>query len=538
MSPQETGCTKPVAKDEADNSDVSLDIFAAEEKPASKTPEVSSAQAASGPALEKADSTKKAKAPLRPSYVEFCLLLYSVFYAAVSRVPFTLFTIYMINVLDFSYLIAALTLGLYCFGRLVGAHLAGMYAGSVTMVFGTACGGISWGSILLFEHMWIFVASTFVLGFTETVTGLDTMLKIESLVLRRLPEQTQIIFRCQLICTCVGVFLAYMGGGFLYQRHGMQPVGLCCIAFTCINLVILALMFPKRRVFRQPLIRLGDIVAECEASAPTRSRKSRASVGGKEARATQRVSTYNIDAIKIIDGDDAESKGDKEKGQPAISSSPMSTQFFLGTVVACFFFTTLGISTQFAISALYWQQVWSVGPDVVGTIMAVGECLGVCLLVIFAQPKVFNSPVTRHFGKPVNVLNACMGMGVMMYLITADNMIACAIGSVSVHMCNVCVHSFQAELIGICASGEDFATWISRSYVVKRLANCVCVFGSIVFFEGFGPQMSYRVIGSGLILYAVVLCGIYRHINTLPYQQRSAQKEAPPSCRASMVVVS
>ena len=51
------------------------------------------------------------------------------------------------------------------------------------------------------------------------------MLKIESLILGRKPEQTQIIFRAQLIFTCLGVFVAYMGGGFLYQSHGMGAVG-------------------------------------------------------------------------------------------------------------------------------------------------------------------------------------------------------------------------------------------------------------------------------------------------------------------------
>merc|ERR1719412_3433479 len=160
-----------------------------------------------------------------------------------------------------------------------------------------------------------------------------------------------------------------------------------------------------------------------------------------------RVSTYNIDAVEILDVDEnsqVSRRSVRTSQRDNAAPQRMKSSLFLGTVVACFFFTTLGISTQFAISALYWKRVWSVSPDVVGTIMAVGESLGVCLLILFGQPVVFNSRLTKQFGKPANVLNACVGMGLLCWLITVNNQVACLIGSVGVHMCNVCVHSFQA----------------------------------------------------------------------------------------------
>merc|ERR1712241_1438910 len=162
-------------------------------------------------------------------------------------------------------------------------------------VLGTAAGGIAWGSILLFDQ--------------------------------------QIIFRAQLIFTCLGVFIAYMGGGILYQVSGMPAVGVCCIIFTCFNLVILAVVISRRRVYRQSLIRLGDILAECELNAP-KGRKSRASVGGKMAGVKTRVSTYNIDAVEILDDDNDTSKSGGATGKGSVSTPPqMKTNGFLGTVV-------------------------------------------------------------------------------------------------------------------------------------------------------------------------------------------------------------
>ena len=97
---------------------------------------------------------EQAKLRCRPSFVATALLTYLVFYAAVSLLPFTLHAIYMIDELKFTYALAALTLGLYCFGRLLGAHLAGMYVGSVTMILGTAAGAVAWTSILCVQWDW------------------------------------------------------------------------------------------------------------------------------------------------------------------------------------------------------------------------------------------------------------------------------------------------------------------------------------------------------------------------------------------------
>merc|ERR1719360_246148 len=97
-------------------------------------------------------------------------------------------------------------------------------------------------------------------------------------------------------------------------------------------------------------------------------------------------------------------------------------------------------------------------------------------------------------------------------------MVVCGVGSIGVHLLNVGIHSFQAELMGVCAPGENFAKWISLSYVAKRFANCVCVFGSIIFFEMFGPRVSYQIIGTALLIWGVIMYAVYWHLQILPYQ--------------------
>jgi len=537
----------------------------------------------------------------RPSFVEWCLLLYSILYAAVSRAPFTLFALYMVDVKGFTFLEAALTIGLYCFGRLVGADIAGRFVGIVTLLSGTILGGVAWLLILYIDQKWVFIASCFILGQTETVTGLDTMLKMEALILDRLQEHTQLVFRCQLIFTCFGVFIAYMVFGLMYEKLGFASIGWSSIAFTVVEVIIIVVMCIKRPLFAQPIIRLDSLlntmekaesVRESERSSgsvfradqvvpvapetelhPPEAQKQpkvRASMAlrNNAARMSQAVDPGSLKdvgkqkmgmktLINLLETPEAEDEDDEvesafgsessgnhgqaakpagddkkkedvtaslSKASKKVKQPPKTSNVFMWTVVACFYFTTLGISTQFAISALYWNRVWGVGADVVGTIMAVGEVIGVMLLLFLGHPVIFSMKATRNFGKPVNVINATIGMGVFCLMVTIPNKYLSCFATVSVHACNVCVHSFQAELVGI-GAGTDFAKWISRCYVVKRAANCTCVFGSLIFFEALGPNASYWVFGSFLNLYAIFLCTYYWKLQILPYQVRKTESK-------------
>merc|ERR1712129_248147 len=137
-------------------------------------------------------------------------------------------------------------------------------------------------------------------------------------------------------------------------------MGLFCIAFTCVNLGLLALVFSRRRVYRQPSIRIRDLLAEIELATPQDSQRgSRVSVAGQEVSANKRLSSLMIDAIEIEaeaeDSGKTAKKEGKEKSKMAEIQNKSLT-FLLVTVVVSFFFTTLGISTQFAISALYWKR--------------------------------------------------------------------------------------------------------------------------------------------------------------------------------------
>jgi hypothetical protein len=422
----------------------------------------------------------------------------------------------MTGTMGFGFTKAAVTLGGYCLGRLCGAQFCGTWVGSVTLMLGTLSGAAAWSMILLIQNDWVFVFATCLLGLTETVTGVDSVLKMESLIQGRVLEHTQLVFRAQLFSTTFGVFIAYMGGGVLYEQMGMDWIGYASLAFTAGEVLLLVLLFCKQPLFLVPVVRAGHIQDELARRA---GKKNRAS---KKVEGMDRKSRVSMAVMQNLspDGDEEE----EEEGPSLLAGDKALLRLFLVSVVVCFFFTTIGISVQFAISALYWQSVWGMGPAYAGTLMAVGEFGGTLLLIFLSQPAVFNSALTRPFSKPLNVCCACVGMAVSMYVLTIPNKAVCAVGTILVHVGNVCVHSFQAELVGIGASNSEFPKWISRSYTAKRAANAVCVFGSLFFFQFLGPQASYHCFATGLFLYGCSLAGIYNALGLWPYQMRSSEE--------------
>lgn len=466
-------------------------------------------------------ANKLVERDIRPtdlSEPETLMLLYSIPYAFVSRLPFTVLAVHMIRVMGWPFLRAGSTLGLYCFGRLIGAHIAGRYVGMLTLMFGTVCGIFSWIFMGFIPNDDLFVVSAFALGFTETVTGLDTMLKIECVLNQKPPAATQIVFRMQLIFTCIGVFIGYSGAGWLYERtYLLEEIAVASILNSVLCVIFLLLLMRCRSMYRVPFIRVGHVDHEMQLSqfGNKSDVKTRVSVVQKNEKQNMNARVTMVDHIEMVDDEE-----DQINMKTGLSEKPLLTAAFLWTICACFYFTTLGISSQFAIAALFWKVKWNYGPMFVGSLMAAGEGIGVLALVVFSQPIVFYSPLTFHFGRPINVIVTCTSMALMCCTMTIYSVPVAAVSTVGMHILNVCIHSFQAEIIGACAPQKDFAWWISVCYVLKRFANCCCVFGSLVFFGLLGPDASYYGVGFCLICWAAILGAIYLFMGAFPFQRQ------------------
>merc|ERR1711924_254761 len=108
-------------------------------------------------------------------------------------------------------------------------------------------------------------------------------------------------------------------------------------------------------------------------------------------------------------------------------------------------------------------------------------------------PEIFNSPLTFHFGKPLNVVAVSLFMGLMFFLANAPDVILSGVGVACVHACNVCISFFQSELLAACCPGDEMQTWGSVSHFVKSSGNCVFVVCSFLLFRAYNGPTTYFV---------------------------------------------
>merc|ERR1719499_1742780 len=94
-------------------------------------------------------------------------------------------------------------------------------------------------------------------------------------------------------------------------------------------------------------------------------------------------------------------------------------------------------------------------------------------------------------------------------------------GACTIMLCvaNVCIQSFQIEIITVASPGEHVKKWTSRAYVLKRLANGVCMFVALMLYEVVGGVNCYLLIGGFLGLWGLALITSYWYIEALPWQR-------------------
>eukprot|EP00443_Scrippsiella_acuminata_P093163 CAMPEP_0115555454 /NCGR_PEP_ID=MMETSP0271-20121206/97835_1 /TAXON_ID=71861 /ORGANISM="Scrippsiella trochoidea, Strain CCMP3099" /LENGTH=143 /DNA_ID=CAMNT_0002989247 /DNA_START=126 /DNA_END=554 /DNA_ORIENTATION=+ len=126
--------------------------------------------------------------------------VYTTLYAIVSRLPMIFAMVYMVFELELEGAVPALIFCGYCIARLLSAVGTVRFFGMPMMFFGTFSGVLGYAVILIWPRSGVvFGLMIGLTGFTETVTGIDTILKIECLIEDYPLEMQQLLFRLHLV---------------------------------------------------------------------------------------------------------------------------------------------------------------------------------------------------------------------------------------------------------------------------------------------------------------------------------------------------
>merc|ERR1719223_1446880 len=115
------------------------------------------------------------------------------------------------------------------------------------------------------ENALIFGCMVVLTGLTETVTGIDTILKIEALIEDMPQDSEQQLFRSHLVAATAGSFVAYFCGGYVFQAGGVLAVCQMGMGVSVLNCFVLLVYCLKRPAFcRGPLVTVDALLSFVE----------------------------------------------------------------------------------------------------------------------------------------------------------------------------------------------------------------------------------------------------------------------------------
>jgi len=522
-------------------------------------------------------------------------IFYSFAYGVVSRLPMIYAMVHLVYTLQLDGILPALVFAGYCLGRLLGAVFTSLFFGMPTMLLGTFCGVIAHVGILLdSESVGVFAAMVVVAGFTETVTGIDMFLKIEAFVKCLGAGDEQLLFRWHFVTTTAGSIVAYLGGGWLYDKTGVVGIAWAGLAVSSLGCLVLlayarlrpalclravaglecleALMEAEAEEAEDPKARAeiesrktavysvystrssiarssigvsstgtdGSMRGSAYSSAPRSSIDSRASGSGGRVRASmssiaehvmdpigldqviQTIKTQRTMKASMKPGLDRHVSTHSLKFEDMGPEEARKMKLKGWSVVVSYFVTAMPIGQNFALMALFWRKVWSKGTAVSGLLMSTGEVLGLVVLLPLASKRIFSSPLTRPFRKPMNLVVSTLVSAACVALVPVPQIVVSGLGGVAVHVVNVLLHTFCNEIGASWFPIDVYAMWVGRCYLSKRLSNATMAFLCISLFTSAGPRVPYMAIGSVVFVWSFVLLVMYYCLELLPFQQAPA----------------
>ena len=181
------------------------------------------------------------------------------------------------------------------------------------------------------------------------------------------------------------------------------------------------------------------------------------------------------------------------------------------------------ITTQFSVSALYWEDVWNTKPVVIGLLLFIGEIAGFFVLIILKRKCVRNCTFyvknencgrwelrCTLFQQPVLiVLSAFLGlMSVFPLSFGPWALYADAAGTVLLNITNTMLHSSGLELMVLLLPNEMFQTALTRGYVAKRFVNAG--FGILfAFLYEVSPHLPFQMVFGWLCFYILSMCIVF-----------------------------
>jgi len=426
----------------------------------------------------------------RTSRTYLMVYAFTLVHALVTRSPFTVIALYVRDDLEMSNEQAVMAMVCYSIGRALATQISSkwmtrsmMMSCCIFQIVGTVMLYLS-SSIAFFRE--ILPVSVVMMGFAEIIAGLDTLLK--GSMHSWTEEKQQMLYRGKMGCIAIGAGIGFLANSYLYQHSGILG-GCLFMGGAGVLHLILTVFYLNRLLGTQPLAMTSSESKKSENCSSAKARDT----------GTQSVVAESVEET----GGMAETMKAEVDAKQHVLVYKYFTPFLLSAGAVM-------ITTDFTVTALYWEDVWNTKPVVCGSLFFIGEIGGFLVLSILKRKCVRNRKLSKQ--PALIVLAAILGLfavsplafgGFIANLMTGNGswmFYVDAVGTVLISIANSMLHTSGIELMVLLLPNELFQNALTRGYVLKRFVNSL--FGiSFAFLFGISPHSPYQLVFAFLCLY-------------------------------------
>ncbi|CAM9521592.1 unnamed protein product, partial [Heterosigma akashiwo] len=407
------------------------------------------------------------------------------FYGAATRLPFIYFVIHLYLHFHLGWWAVGLCVASYQGCRVIASAVA-VFTPKLSHFVGTSAGLA--GYIISFvcdeDAFAPFAIGTAIIGLSETMSSMQKFVK-EMYKLDKNREKAHVMLRYQYAFVMVGVVVAFLGGGFIYQFKQIKGVALFGIimeSFALIALIAFASLPLEESALPMSTASISTDL-EMEVSFSTNN----------SCAATGQSSLATKDLSFLLDTTDAK-----------YLTSDLPATWLNWLLCLSFGIEALTIGYNLSMGPIFILMEFDKGAGMIGFLFAVGATAGALAAISVTCTEFGKDALKRIATSPFDLCFSMGGIAVGVLVAAVPSFVVHVVGLILLMSFNDLGATLMTELQGSITTVSNYSLFGPLGQAVRRSLNVVTALTGPVLY-GVYPRLPHFVAGFTTLLWAILL---------------------------------